>query len=499
MSTEAPYLVLETDGQRRFPLQDPTTLGRLTENTLQLEDPGCSSRHAVIRRSDGRWVLEDLGSTNGTWVNGQQLQQPHPLQEGDRIQLGAQSLRVGGLQAQCRKCGRDLPPEASFCPGCGLPLQGSTPPPTVVMRPPSLALPPALPAPPPALPPPLPPPPPLPVAPAKKKRGCWLSCCLVSLVLLLLAGLAGWFLWDRFFGNSPSPLLGKALEFRQAARFDTPAALAEWAEPQAQERFRALDEALWPAVNPGLGWAFFFETALVDTGTPAEDHLPVLFYNPWADVALVTVWSPEGKLSDAEILAGDCLRRGGEAPVGGGRGWLSQGAYGPSAVGGLSARTLLAFEKAFRDGPWISSDLHRTFPVWKDPHTLDASALACGLQFAQSFQELVRFSRTSDRAARTAYVDLLKQGAGGGAEVLTALASETTPESAAALKALPPERWAAFKVTSFSDLGDKALVMAHHSELPDLFLGIVLLRSGEDFVPLRIDCMSFNACYSATK
>ena len=112
--------------------------------------------------------------------------------------------------------------------------------------------------------------------------------------------------------------------------------------------------------------------------------------------------------------------------------------------------------------------------AWKDPATLEASALACGLQFAQSFQELVRFSPSGD--ARAAYVDLLKQGAAGRAEVLTALASVHDPGAAASLKALPPEQWAAFKVTSFSDLGEKALILAHHSETPDLFLGIVLLR-----------------------
>jgi hypothetical protein len=318
-------------------------------------------------------------------------------------------------------------------------------------------------------------------------------------VFLILAAVAGWFLWHRFFGEGPSPLLGKALEFRQAARFDLPRAAKEWAEPKAEKRFQELDENLWPAVNPGLGWAFFFETSIVASGTPSEGHLPVLFYNPWADVALVTVWGPEGKMSDLEVLAGESLRRGGEPPLGGSRGWLSLGAYGPAAVGGLTAKTLLAFEKEFKNGPWLFSDLHRSFAAWKDPGRVEAASLACGLQLAQVFQDLVQFSQTSDGAARRAYVDLLKQGAGGEAKALTARASSTTSESAAALKALPRERWAAFKVTSFVDLGEKALVMAHHSEVPDLFLGVVLLREGGSFVPQRIECMSFNACYDATK
>ncbi len=241
MNTEAPYLIVETDGNKRFLLQDPTTLGRLPENDLPFDDAGCSSRHAVLRREGGRWSLEDLGSTNGTWVNGQRLEQPHPLKEGDRIQVGAQVLKVGGLESHCPKCGKELPLAAVFCPSCGLQLGNTAPSTTVAMTLPStvLKVPPPLPQP---APPPLPS---VPAAPVKKKNsGCWLSCCLVSVVLLILAGIATWFFWDRFSGQGPTPLLGKTLEFRQTARFNTPQVVADWAKPKAQERFKGLDENL---------------------------------------------------------------------------------------------------------------------------------------------------------------------------------------------------------------------------------------------------------------
>lgn len=530
MNAKQPYLVHETGGDRQIPLSEGMTFGRTSSNTVQLEDHGCSSRHATIRREGGDWLLEDLGSTNGTWLNRERLSAPQALKEGDRIQMGAQMLRVEGLpmRSACVRCGREIPSEASFCPGCGLPQRSVAPGGTVVMAPPvpsaKVALPPALPTPPPipagpppALPPPLPPalpsalPPPMPVLPPmplpapspapprKKKSGCWLAGCLIALVLLLLAGVAGWFLWSRFFGTKASPMLGKALEFRQEARFDAPAAVAKWGGETAQARFGELDEALWPTVNPGLGWAFFFETSVVTSGSPSEDRLPVLFYNPWADVALVTLWSQEGRLEDAEVLAGDSLRRQGEAPFGGGRGWLTAGAYGPAAVGGLTARSLQSFETTFQDRSWNASALREAYPAWKEPASLEAARLACGLQLAQVFEDLVAFSQSGDGAARAAYIEALTQGGRGQAEELTALASSTSPESAEVLKQLPRERWAAFKVTSFADLGDRALVMAHHSELPDLFLGMVLQRDGQSFIPLRLDCMSFSACYRATQ
>lgn len=146
MNTEAPYLAWETRGHARVPLQETTTLGRLPDNALCLEDAGCSGRHAIIRRQEGRWLLEDLGSTNGTWVNGQRIEQPHVLKEGDRIQMGGQTLCARGLAACCRNCGRELPEGAAFCPGCGCNQAAPPPPPTMAPASPPAIHPPAPPA-----------------------------------------------------------------------------------------------------------------------------------------------------------------------------------------------------------------------------------------------------------------------------------------------------------------------------------------------------------------
>jgi hypothetical protein len=57
-----------------------------------VNDPGLSRRHAVLRRrADGTYVIEDLGSTNGTEVNGRQIAagEPVALGDGDRVHLGA--------------------------------------------------------------------------------------------------------------------------------------------------------------------------------------------------------------------------------------------------------------------------------------------------------------------------------------------------------------------------------------------------------------------------
>ena len=63
------------------------TLGR-GDVEIQLEDPFASSRHARISRQGHVVVLEDLGSTNGTYLNDELLTGPQPLHDGDRIRIG---------------------------------------------------------------------------------------------------------------------------------------------------------------------------------------------------------------------------------------------------------------------------------------------------------------------------------------------------------------------------------------------------------------------------
>lgn len=70
-----------------YDLSDGATLGR-GEVEIQLDDPFASSRHARITRQGPALVIEDLGSTNGTYLNDEPLTGPRPLHDGDRIRIG---------------------------------------------------------------------------------------------------------------------------------------------------------------------------------------------------------------------------------------------------------------------------------------------------------------------------------------------------------------------------------------------------------------------------
>ena len=70
-----------------YDLYDGATLGRGNVE-IRLDDPFASSRHARISREGYVLVIEDLGSTNGTYLNDEPLTGPQPLHPGDRIRIG---------------------------------------------------------------------------------------------------------------------------------------------------------------------------------------------------------------------------------------------------------------------------------------------------------------------------------------------------------------------------------------------------------------------------
>ena len=74
-------------------------LGRSVEAEFQVEDDGISRKHAKVICDEGRFTLMDLGSTNGTFINGNRID-VSPLRDGDKIQIGSNTVLKFSLQDQ---------------------------------------------------------------------------------------------------------------------------------------------------------------------------------------------------------------------------------------------------------------------------------------------------------------------------------------------------------------------------------------------------------------
>jgi len=98
----------------RFTLEaDRTSVGKAPENDIPLtEDPTASHLHALLERFPAGWCVTDLGSSNGTWVNGERIWSSRRLRHGDEIRLGQTRLifrdpvSAGGAQTEVE----DVPP-----------------------------------------------------------------------------------------------------------------------------------------------------------------------------------------------------------------------------------------------------------------------------------------------------------------------------------------------------------------------------------------------------
>ena len=108
---------------------DQMTIGRDSSNEIVINDAEISRRHARLTFQGGKYVLEDLGSTNGTFVNGQRLAGPRVLKAGEVVSFGEQIVLV--FEASTFDPAATVAsPRASAVPSASRPVAAPPPPPS---------------------------------------------------------------------------------------------------------------------------------------------------------------------------------------------------------------------------------------------------------------------------------------------------------------------------------------------------------------------------------
>jgi pSer/pThr/pTyr-binding forkhead associated (FHA) protein len=94
---------------KQLPLTGAIDIGREPSLALPLEDTQVSRRHARIGIQNNAIVVEDLGSTNGTYVNDQPIQAPRVIQPGDRVRIGLTVLQLRSQQQVAQRPSAVMP------------------------------------------------------------------------------------------------------------------------------------------------------------------------------------------------------------------------------------------------------------------------------------------------------------------------------------------------------------------------------------------------------
>jgi hypothetical protein len=132
------FIVEDRDGTRRVPIGKQMSIGRGPNNDLVLSAMFASRRHAWVWRQGDRFIVQDLSSTNGTYVNGRRLARPQFLNHNDLLMMGDGQLtfvtrwdssrehtppqgvpRMMASQVFCAHCGAPNHLQTGICTNCG--------------------------------------------------------------------------------------------------------------------------------------------------------------------------------------------------------------------------------------------------------------------------------------------------------------------------------------------------------------------------------------------
>jgi len=261
-------------------------------------------------------------------------------------------------------------------------------------------------------------------------------------------------------------------QFRLDACAAPQAAFDRNADTAAAARLRDLGNALCPMSDPSNGWQFFFGTSIAGVTSLTEQRVLTMFYNPWADVALLCEWTnPNGvpKISDVELVMGDILRKTKQpvlTPL-----WRRVGDVPPHlAIVVSTSDTMRAFLDIYGKRPlWGAANWRGKLPNLKTDKQIEGNRIAVGALFSQAQASVYTFFNEAPFAPLKASMDEIRQLlVAGRTEEVLARAPEISMESRTILTEVPLEWEQATLVSLVTDPKNAFVFLAGYSD-PDVF------------------------------
>lgn len=222
-------------------------------------------------------------------------------------------------------------------------------------------------------------------------------------------------------------------QFRLDATVSPEKAFERYAVPTASAQLKKLGSVLSPASDPMHSWKIFFGTSVASMTSLTTEVALTMFYNPWADVALLCEWQKPGEtpiISDVELICGDVLRKSKTLdliPL-----WRRSGEIPPPlAVMVSTSDSVKAFLKLYgKKAMWGGEKWRKKLTLLKKKENAEANSQVVGFLFNQVLAGIGGFfndPRLSDvRSSMDRVRDLLIAG---NTDAVLTMASESPPES----------------------------------------------------------------------
>ena len=294
-------------------------------------------------------------------------------------------------------------------------------------------------------------------------------------------------------------------QFRQEAYAAPQTAFERYADQSTVTKLGNLGAVLCPLSEPSKGWEFFFGTSIATVASLNEEKVIVMFYNPWADVALLCEWSNPGdspKMSDAELVMGDVLRKTKKPiliPL-----WRRVGDVPPPlAITVAASDTVRGFMNIYGKKGWWNSGNWRgkLKKLMKSDDQIEGNRIAVGALFAQALASVnVFFTEEAFKPLKSSMEGVRQMLLKGQTSKVLAIAEETSIESRAILTEIPFEWRRASMVSLVTDPKNAFVFMADFDN-PEYFASFWFGMSDDSQIATlrRIDFLGYTLNFEQVK
>ena len=293
------------------------------------------------------------------------------------------------------------------------------------------------------------------------------------------------------------------IRFRDLGLNDYQVAVNSYGTPNVVEKFKTLDRRIWASTDPRLGWSYFFNVSIMAPVEQVDGSILLAFYNPWADVFLITQWKEDGGkpwLVDTEAVSGNLVRFEQVAADRLAPGWVRMDVFKPAAVGMNMTASIKSFEKLFS---------HTQSLGWRSllPALDDVDALNEKIYPETAFlltQSLVAINlfRVNQKGedprlpeVRSQTLRLVQSANEGKLSKILEATPKTLPETRQLLCGMPAVGFQNFEVASLIMDNKSCVVFLTATDNPAYYVSLVFQGKGKNQILQRVDLVPYALIY----